>query len=373
MSTARTPPPLPKSASFPVFPTFAVWKKESRVGGAFSRPYRKEDKALVRIDRMVKSLNRSLADGERCYRLAGLFFTTLWWVNNHKYDPKMDGERRTAILSLNLTASRDLSRALRCGPGTQLSSRLVELYVTGMSEHGVQTDTRETPEYMTAAEREAYRVIFKDGRAYHFKYEVSGDTTMELLPHDTLSLTGAEADDNQRNGIMFVMSMSHRLYCGISGSGSVSEGHYAGMKKVTYHSCFLRGMPVLCAGTIDFADGKIVRIQNDSGHYQPQDPALAKMLQHLKTIGVDIRGVTVIQTKRYVDSRAGFVDRAKAADGELQYMQRDPKHFQSQIRTHVQRADTTGGKAALAAATCSGDVFLKHNGNWATILRTAGM
>ncbi|MES9898092.1 MAG: hypothetical protein ABW148_03610 [Sedimenticola sp.] len=378
MVNTRTLPPLPSSRAFTNFPTFSQWKSASKVGGRLGKPYRREDKALLRIDRMVKSLNRRLADGARCYRLAGLFFTTMWWVNNHKYDPKMHLDRRRAILSLNLTVSRDLSRALGCGHNV-LATRLQELYGTGMSDHGVQTDAAENPEYMSAAERESYRVIFKGGRAYHFKYDNSSSTP-ELVPHDTQNLISTEMDDNNRDGIIFVMSMSHQLYAGISGSGGVREPmmdeaqpHYLGMKKVIYHSCFLRGFSVLCAGTISFDNGIIVGIRNDSGHYQPRDTSMAKMLQHLKTIGVDISKITVFQEKRHIDKQQGFInsaiEHAKATDTELQAMMQPEHrdHNKQAIGNRLTKARKAGAHAAEADATCPGDVFLRHYGDWDAI------
>ena len=70
MTVTAAIPPLPKTRSFSNFPTFSEWKNASKVGGRFGKPYRRDDKALVRIDRMVKSLNRPLPDGTRNYRLA---------------------------------------------------------------------------------------------------------------------------------------------------------------------------------------------------------------------------------------------------------------------------------------------------------------
>lgn len=48
------------------------------------------------------------------------------------------------------------------------------------------------------------------------------------------------------------------------------------------HSSFLAGKPVKCAGELRFNDGKLVKINNKSGHYQPSICCVYNLLDHLK-------------------------------------------------------------------------------------------
>ncbi len=52
-----------------------------------------------------------------------------------------------------------------------------------------------------------------------------------------------------------------------------------------HHSSILGGAKVICAGTIDVVDGKILHIDNASGHYQPPAEALAAAIEMLKKQG----------------------------------------------------------------------------------------
>lgn len=48
-----------------------------------------------------------------------------------------------------------------------------------------------------------------------------------------------------------------------------------------HHSSLLAARPVAMAGMISFKDGRLVTINNTSGHYRPTDEALAKLLAKL--------------------------------------------------------------------------------------------
>lgn len=60
------------------------------------------------------------------------------------------------------------------------------------------------------------------------------------------------------------------------------------------HSSFCRGKQVLCAGIIDIYNGKLVYIDNMSGHYKPRPQHLASALRLLMSSGVDISQVEVM-------------------------------------------------------------------------------
>lgn len=288
-------------------PTVKTWKKDSYVGNLL-KPKRSNDPTLIRIDRMVNSLNKPQAAGEYAYKLGGLFFTTMYWNNNHKFNPQMDSRRREAIVKLNLFAANQLARAHNCGLAA-LAAKLQQIYGKGMDQYGIALDGAggQNGGYMSAAVRERYRVIFRNGLAHRFNPDLATRPNMDLKLIHTPDAPG----DTAREGVGFVFSLSNELFVGAFGMGGIGP---------TYHSSFMAGKPVKCAGMIVIENGIIKRIRNDSGHYRPSDESLAQMLRHLKTIGVNIAKITVEQHKK-------------------------------------------GGEKA------SGDAFLQANGNWAGVLR----
>jgi hypothetical protein len=254
---------------YPKLPSLAEWKKDSFVGTIFS-PRRADDLALTRIDEQVDLYSRS-KEGQRLYVMADIFFTSMWWLNNFKFQPnKMDARRRPAILRLNLCAANHVAKLLRCSVG-EVASKLQAIYGTGMSIHGHRVDSSQHPHYLTIAEREQWRVFFWTGRAYSLNLQ--GDA---LVPVNTKHFY-----TEGRSGKGFVMTVSGSFFVAPLGAG------------VKFHSCFMGGEAILCAGTIKIKDGQITRIKNDSGHYQPVDATLAQLLRKLQFSGVDISKITV--------------------------------------------------------------------------------
>ena len=63
-----------------------------------------------------------------------------------------------------------------------------------------------------------------------------------------------------------------------------------------HHSSFLAGAPVAGAGEMLICQGKLIFLNNQSGHYQPPPGTLKQVLQQLKIHSVPIRN---IQVKRF--------------------------------------------------------------------------
>jgi hypothetical protein len=261
--------------AFKTFPTFREWINFSDAGLTFPKPPRLNDPALLRIDDLVALYPKSKG-GQGLYDTAEIFFTTMWWLNNFKKDPKMDARRRPSILRLNLSAANQVKDLLTpCALG-EVASRLRAMYGTGMGAHGIKTDAENNPHYLTAYEREQYRVVFRDGLAHWIKTEQDGKLRLEPIhvKKDTYM-------DGNREGIGWVMTVSGTLYVGTFGLN------------IKAHSCFMAGQPVLSAGTAMIDQGRIMRIKSDSGHYIPVDSTLALVLRKLKFSRVDISKISV--------------------------------------------------------------------------------
>lgn len=288
-----------KIQSFPNFPTFSVWKDKSMVGTQFSLPRRSSDPALTRIDELVKAFNSAKTAGEGQYLLGEIFFSTVWWNNNYMRDPRMHKDRREAIMSLNLTASKMLCMALGCGIG-QIASELGKIYGKSLSAYGTRLDRGK--EYLTAARREAFRVVFRGGRAWRFNclehsQTLNVQTPLKLIDTkeyaNLMKKVNPSTDDRieGQDKAGYIMSMSREFYIGPFITHSAFQKGPKQMPK--FHSFFMAGKPVQCGGIIHVKGGKVDYIDNESGHYKPIDLALVKALEHLKTIGMDLKKIKV--------------------------------------------------------------------------------
>ena len=264
---------LKKNKSYAALPSLQQWQvdtKPGRIGG------RANDPVLRNIDTLIKEL-QTARGGAYPYFAGQLFFSTMFWMNHQKKDPRMIDQCRGPILSLNLFAANDLARVLRC-PLNDLASKLQQLYGVNMSEHGVATDAKEQPNYLNGARREQYRVFIISGRACHYRRT---NKQFKII-NTTVAKGELEGFNDERPGLGFVLSMSNELYAGLLGKLSLG-----------YHSQFMAGRPVMCAGTMVFDQGRVTYIRNDSGHYKPVDHSMIKVLHYLQMNGMPIRDITI--------------------------------------------------------------------------------
>ncbi|GAA5081952.1 hypothetical protein GCM10023319_24140 [Nocardia iowensis] len=105
----------------------------------------------------------------------------------------------------------------------------------------------ERVEYLTPAEREAYRlVVGPDGRLYQAK---------DGKLFDSSQVAGADPDSRR---VMFVIDESVNLYA--ETQDAVRRRH---------HSTFLAGERVAAAGSMEVPSGRLVAMDDGSGHYWP--------------------------------------------------------------------------------------------------------
>ncbi|MBI4865269.1 MAG: hypothetical protein HY815_34150, partial [Candidatus Riflebacteria bacterium] len=120
--------------------------------------------------------------------------------------------------------------------------------------------------YLTAAEREAYRLTIRDGKLY--------DSAGRLF--DTTR--GNSVWGNGR--AIFVMDEQGNLFA--------SNMHEVGK---FHHSSLLAGQPVSAAGELEVRNGVLRRITDQSGHYRPRLPFMEQAVNRLEQLGVDMSTV----------------------------------------------------------------------------------
>ena len=84
----------------------------------------------------------------------------------------------------------------------------------------------------------------------------------------------------------FAMALNRNIYASIHSNYPAAKGSF-------YHSCYLEGNEVLCAGCITVVAGELRYINNWSGHYKPSLHQLLLAVQALRARGVDLSRTTV--------------------------------------------------------------------------------
>jgi hypothetical protein len=93
---------------------------------------------------------------------------------------------------------------------------------------------------------------------------------------------------------IYVMDRYGQFYQAKDYPGNAEKG-----KKATKHSTFFNGRPVAGAGKKTLNNGGVIlRINNDSGHYEPGKAEMIKVLKGLKRHGADLSKIEVdLKTK----------------------------------------------------------------------------
>ncbi len=127
-------------------------------------------------------------------------------------------------------------------------------------------DAEQQVKYLDPNEREMVRLTIRDG----LFYTASGNLA-DTIVHQ-----------------MYVVDPSGDIFSFVESNLKSQMGHQGRL----HHSSFLAGGDVLAAGQIGFENGRLVFIDNGSGHYLPEAGSLTELLRWLSGKGVDIGQVT---------------------------------------------------------------------------------
>lgn len=291
-------------------PTLAQWQKDSSV----SLARRGDDTILTRIDELIGAYETCGSGYARLQLKSDLFFTLDYWLKVYKSKPGMSKGRQPAIYELYKFTAHSLATMLSCTINT-LPEYLERHFGRKMSYHGEHLDiVGKLATYLTRAEVDKYRLTFRKGKAYMFDWAGKGSeitarnkkgalVSGEKKQIDSLRLVPAESASASNPRVFglakwggFAMSMGRDLYMARHhcGEGAASPGNGANF----YHSSYLAGDAVLCAGTILIENGEIRGVCNDSGHYRPDEANFVSFLQALMMQGVNIQSVMVYDFNR---------------------------------------------------------------------------
>ncbi len=186
------------------------------------------------------------------------------------------GDRAAVLASLQpIGTAEDGSRTVYVNPANKL--KLISIgseFVgenTGNSEaHRKYAEWKDAGEirYLSEPERRA-RELVVDPESGRLVNKVTG------LPFDT---------GDKPDGAIFVIDASGRIYA----SAENEMGRF-------HHSSFTGGEPVALAGHIVVRDGKILHLNNQSGHYRPDGEQLRQGVDLLGRAGADLSSARVVE------------------------------------------------------------------------------
>lgn len=121
-------------------------------------------------------------------------------------------------------------------------------------------------EYLNDAQREDYKITIREGVIYNSRNEKFHTGMMQT------HVSG-------KGWAIFIMAPDNNIY---------SHSHKVG---AFHHSSFLSGGAIQAAGEIAVDNGRIVAINNKSGHYRPDSASMVRILFWLRHHGVDLHRV----------------------------------------------------------------------------------
>jgi hypothetical protein len=121
------------------------------------------------------------------------------------------------------------------------------------------------------------KLFYRDGTPVHITNEELR-TQLKLFA----DFNGGKVDDEMAEdiGLIYVMDKLGQIY--------IQRFDILSPDWDLYHSSFLAGGPVAAAGMIVVRKGRVVRINDYSGHYRPQTKHFHQLLAQLRRMGVDI-------------------------------------------------------------------------------------
>lgn len=124
--------------------------------------------------------------------------------------------------------------------------------------------------YLNSEQRMKYLLVFKDGLIYQHGSGALFDT--------------GKGWGNAPLAVAFAMDTDERMY---------STGDAKGVGINWNHSSLLSGHPVICAGEIQVNQGRLISIDNNSGHYKPDVQNLADCVKAIVYSGLDPQSFSV--------------------------------------------------------------------------------
>ncbi len=135
--------------------------------------------------------------------------------------------------------------------------------------------------YLTEAQKNQFALQVKDGSIY-----IKRDLSKPLTTKRALYVMDP-------NGTIYAANRELVASAGILLGRQPSVKGQMDQFALLHHSSFLAGQPVAAAGHITIRNGKVISIDNKSGHYLPSACHLQQALVQLKSHGADTTDVKI--------------------------------------------------------------------------------
>ncbi len=258
----------------------------------------------VKFTDLLKKFEANKKSGNHEYHIIQLYLTTKYWLSKvgkkPKTGPKNPQEKFTAgqktvelIQALNVIIHSKLSTYLKesnidnADNNIDVDALLFESFQ--VNSHMAKEDDFESKDVICLSsdeDRRRYKIKFRNGMAYRCN-SLDGGNEVYIL-YDTKTSGESECSDEW---VHFALDKRGRLYVGFR------------KDKTFFHSSFLAGDPVICAGKLRIVNGQITGISDESGHYQPTALNIANALYLLMARGVN---VDVIWAYTYKNKEAPY-------------------------------------------------------------------
>jgi len=264
---------------------------------------RANDRILRSIDELISEANKTKDKAVITYLKTQLFFATDTWLRLEKEgDENVDPARYPPVYALFKYVVEELCKLWNVTVNV-LPQKIEEKFGKEISKYGRDKDKELTYDpkkplpkvkYLTRLEAKKYELVFlEDQRAYQYTWwDPEKMEKWELILADSSRSPGLKDGPAKEPVFLndlcgYSMSMDRRFYVGPHRAGF--DGPYSNF----YHSSYLAGQTVLCAGEIKIKNGFITEVTDDSGHYQPSLTHLVNVLEALRMYGVDVSNIDV--------------------------------------------------------------------------------
>lgn len=210
--------------------------------------------------------------------------------------------------AVHWTAAKELERLIGGKsvtlPAPATGSDVGELAINRciMSPHGHTTDfnpllpqvepiadrperDRSTVVWLHDEEAARHRILIRGGLLYFATNGQKVDTDSPAYLDHGAGIASGRFREPQLNCAGYVLSLQGELFAGLHAPGSAAQ---CMGKNPFYHSSYMAGRDVLCAGRIFVKQGNLVGIDNASGHYKPSADHLRRAIRELDRQGVDL-------------------------------------------------------------------------------------
>ncbi|HEY4216794.1 MAG TPA: hypothetical protein VGM67_06625 [Gemmatimonadaceae bacterium] len=286
---------------------------------------RPSDTILQRIDLLLDLYHGTEEEKAKIMFLGRIYFATDMWLRIcDRGDPSVNVRRRPSVYTFYTAVVNRLCELTGiAGKQNLLPNWLTETFGKNMVEHGVEVDiTSKAADYLAPDKAAKYKLSFVGGMAYQQSWWTN---SADLVLANTIGVDDQTGGQGQRPIAVdsggYVVTLSGEFYHG---------PHYTnnGSTKGRFHSSYLAGEAVKCAGVMKIQNGKVIRIDTDSGHYQPGDPNLVMAVEALAAYGVKMADLRVKPFGKAETTGQAFLAEANA--GRIEFtdarMRPEPIH-----------------------------------------------